>query len=51
MFRPIELITLNINVKQLGLNVDEVQENFTLLNEFQEFFKGLSCVEGEIHYN
>ena len=32
---------------QIGLSVDEVQEKFTLLDEFQDVFKGLGCVEGE----
>ena len=43
----LELITLNNKVEQIGLSVDEVQEKFTLLDEFQDVFKGLRCVEGE----
>ncbi|XP_068675472.1 uncharacterized protein [Montipora foliosa] len=43
----LELITLNNKVEQIGLSVDEVQEKFTLLDEFQDVFKGLECVEGE----
>ena len=43
----LELITLNNKVEQIGLSVDEVQEKFTLLDEFQDVFKGLGCVEGE----
>ena len=43
----LKLITLNNKVKQIGLSVDEVQEKFTLLDEFQDVFKGLGCVEGE----
>lgn len=43
----LELITLNNKEEQTGLGVDEVQEKFTLLDEFQDIFKGLGCVEGE----
>jgi len=43
----LELITLNNKVEQIGLSVDEVQEKVTLLDEFQDVFKGLGCVEGE----
>ena len=43
----LELITLNTKVEQIGLRVDEVQEKFTLLDEFQDVFTGLGCVEGE----
>ena len=43
----LELITLNNKVEQVGLSVDEVQEKFTLLDEFQDVLKGLGCVNGE----
>ena len=43
----LELITLNNKVEQIGLSVNEGQEKFTLLDEFQDVFKGLGCVEGE----
>ena len=43
----LELITLNNKVEQIGLSVNEVQEKFTLLDEFQDVFKGLGRVEGE----
>ena len=43
----LELITLNNKVEQIGLSVDEVQGKFTLLDEFQDVFKGLGCVEGD----
>ena len=33
----LELITLNNKVEQIGLSVDEVQEKFTLLDEFRMF--------------
>jgi len=39
----LELITLNNRVEQIGLSVDEVQEKSTLLDEFQDVFKGLGC--------
>jgi len=42
-----ELITLNNKVEQIGLSVDEVREKLTLLDEFQDVFKGLGYVEGE----
>ena len=45
-YLDLELITLN-NKEQIGLSVNEVQEKFTLLDEFQAVFKGLGCVEGE----
>ena len=45
-YLDLELITLN-NKEQIGLSVNEVQEKFTLLDEFQDVFKGLGCVEGE----
>lgn len=38
---------MNNKVEQIGLIVNEVQEKLTLLDEFQDFFKGLGCVEGE----
>ena len=43
----LELITLNNKVEQIGLTVNEVQEKFTLLNEFHDVLKGLGCVERE----
>ena len=43
----LELITLNNKVEEIGLNVDEVQEQVTLLDEFHGVCKGLGCVEGE----
>ena len=43
----LELITLNNKAEQIGLSVDEVQEKFVLLDEFQDVFKGLGFVEGE----
>ena len=43
----LELITLNNKIEQIGLSVNEVQENFTLLDKFQDVFKGLGCVEGK----
>ena len=48
----LELITLNNKVEQIGLSVDEVQEKFTLLDEFQDVFKGLhvGCVNGEYSF-
>lgn len=42
-----ELITVNNKIEQIGLSVNEVREKFTLLEEFQDVFKGLGCVEGE----
>ena len=47
----LELITLTNKVEQTGLRVDEVQEKFTLLDEFQYVFTGLGCVEGEYDIN
>jgi len=38
----LELITLDNKVEQVGLS-----EKFTLLDEFQDVFKGSGCVEGE----
>ena len=45
----LELITLGLNnkVEQVVLCVDEVQEKITLLDDFQDVFTGLGCVEGE----
>ena len=43
----LESIALNNKVEQIDLSVDEVQEKFTLLDKFQDVFKGLGCVEGE----
>ena len=43
----LELITLNNEIEQIGLSVDEVQGKFTLLDEFQDVYKGLGCVEGD----
>ena len=43
----LELITLNNKIEQIGLSVDEVQGKFTLLDEFQDVYKGLGCVEGD----
>ena len=38
-FLDLELITLNNQGEQIGLSVDEVQEKFTLLDEFQDVSK------------
>ena len=43
----LELISLNNKVEQMGHSVDEVQAKPGLLDEFQDVFKGLGCVEGE----
>ena len=43
----LELISVNNNVEQIGLSVDEVQDKSSLLDEFQDVFVGLGCVEGE----
>ena len=43
----LELISLNNKVEQIGHSVDEVEVKPGLLDEFQDVFKGLGCVEGE----
>lgn len=43
----LELISVNNNVEQIALSVDEVQKKCSLLDEFQDVFVGLGCVEGE----
>ena len=43
----LELIGLNNKVEQIGLSVNEVQQTSKLLDEFQDVFQGLGCVEGE----
>ena len=43
----LELISLNDNVEQIGLSVNEVQENSSLLDKFQDVFVCLGCVEVE----
>ena len=43
----LELIIVNNNVEQIALSVDEVQKKCSLLDEFQDVFVGLGCVEGE----
>ena len=43
----LELISMNNNVEQIALSVDEVQKKCSLLDEFQDVFVGLGCVEGE----
>jgi len=43
----LELITLSNKVEQKGLSFDEVQEKFTLLDEFRDALKSLGYVEGE----
>jgi len=35
----LQQITLNNKVEQIGLSVDEVQETFTLVDEFPDVFK------------
>ena len=42
-----ELISLNDNVEQIGLSVNEVQEKSSLLDKFQDVFVCLGCVEVE----
>ena len=34
-------------VEQIGLNINEVQQKRAILNEVQDVFEGLGCVEGE----
>ena len=44
----LELITLNGEVEQIGLNnINEVQTKPAILNDFRDVFEGLGCVEGE----
>jgi len=43
----LELISLSNKVEQKGLSFDEVQEQFTPLDEFRDAFKSLGCAEGE----
>ena len=38
---------MNDTVEQIGLSIDEVQQQPTILDEFTDVFEGLGCVEGE----
>ena len=43
----LELIRLDGKVEQIGPNINEVQQKPTILNEFQDVFEGLGCVDSE----
>lgn len=41
------LLSIHDKVEQIGLSVDEVKQKDNLLDEFNDVFEGLGCVEGE----
>ena len=43
----LELISLNCKIEQIGPNINEVQQEPAILNEFRDDLEGFGCVEGK----